>query len=102
VKPEGTYLAWLDVTAVADRINSKALAAEHNRTKPANAPSLTPEQMIERYFVKTAKVHMNQGASYGTGGANHMRMNVATSRKLIELALTNLANALKTNQTNLV
>ena len=102
VKPEGTYLAWLDVTAVADRINSKALAAEHNRTKPVNAPSLTPEQMVERYFVKTAKVHMNQGASYGTGGANHMRMNVATSRKLVEQALTNLANALKTNQTNLV
>ncbi|MDO8681688.1 MAG: aminotransferase class I/II-fold pyridoxal phosphate-dependent enzyme [Acidobacteriota bacterium] len=102
VKPEGTYLAWLDVTAVADKINSKALAAEHNRTKPAGAPSLTPEQMVERYFVKTAKVHMNQGASYGTGGANHMRMNVATSRKLVELALTNLANALKTNQTNLV
>ena len=102
VKPEGTYLAWLDVTAVADKINSKALAAEHNRTKPANAPSLTPEQMVERFFVKTAKVHMNQGASYGTGGANHMRMNVATSRKLIEQALNNLANALKTTQTNLV
>lgn len=102
VKPEGTYLAWLDVTAVADKINSKALAAEYNRTKAANMPSLTPEQMVERYFVKAAKVHMNQGASYGTGGANHMRMNVATSRKLVELALTNLANALKTNQTNLV
>ena len=65
-------------------------------------PALTPEQMVERYFVKAAKVHMNQGASYGTGGANHMRMNVATSRKLVELALTNLAAALKTNQTNLV
>jgi cystathionine beta-lyase len=102
VKPEGTYLAWLDVTAVADKINSKALAAEYNRTKAADMPSLTPEQMVERYFVKAAKVHMNQGASYGTGGANHMRMNVATSRKLVELALTNLASALKANQTNLV
>jgi cystathionine beta-lyase len=102
VKPQGTYLAWLDVTAVANKINSKALAAEHNRTKPAGAPTLTPEQMVERYFVKHAKVHMNQGASYGKGGENHMRMNVATSRKLVELALTNLATALKTNQTNLV
>ena len=101
-KPQGTYLAWLDVSAVADKINAKALAAEHNRTKPANAPTLTPEQMIERYFVKHAKVHMNQGASYGTGGANHMRMNIATSRKLVELALTNLATALKGNQTNFV
>ena len=102
VKPQGTYLTWLDVTAVADKINSKALAAEYNRTKAANMPALTPEQMVERYFVKAAKVHMNQGASYGTGGANHMRMNVATSRKLVELALTNLASALKSNQTSLV
>jgi bifunctional pyridoxal-dependent enzyme with beta-cystathionase and maltose regulon repressor activities len=39
---------------------------------------------------------MNQGASYGMGGANHMRMNIATSRKTLALALSNLANALKT------
>jgi bifunctional pyridoxal-dependent enzyme with beta-cystathionase and maltose regulon repressor activities len=43
--------------------------------------------MVERFFVKTAKVHLNQGASYGKGGENHMRMNIGTSRKLVELAL---------------
>ena len=41
------------------------------------------------------KVHMNQGASYGKGGENHVRMNIATSRKTLEKALGNLANALK-------
>ena len=41
-------------------------------------------------------MHLNQGASYGLGGANHMRMNIATSRKTLELALNNLASALKT------
>jgi cystathionine beta-lyase len=45
--------------------------------------------------VKTAKVHLNQGASYGKGGENHMRMNIGTSRKLVELALNNMANACK-------
>lgn len=94
VKPEATYLAWLDVTGVADRIGAKALAEAHNRTKPSSAPSLTPEQMVERFFVKHAKVHLNQGASYGDGGANHMRMNIATSRALVERALTNMANAM--------
>lgn len=94
VKPEGTYLAWLDVTEVAERIGAKALADQHNRAKAASAPALTPEQMIERYFVKHAKVHLNQGASYGVGGANHMRMNLATSRTLVEKALTNMAAAL--------
>jgi cysteine-S-conjugate beta-lyase len=95
VKPEGTYLAWLDVTAVADRIGAKRLADDANKNRAANAAILTPEQMVERYFVKQAKVHLNQGASYGLGGANHMRMNLATSRKMIELALTNMASALR-------
>jgi cysteine-S-conjugate beta-lyase len=92
-RAEGTYLTWLDVSGVAEKINSKRLAEDYNRTKAANAPALTPEQMVERYFVKTAKVHLNQGASYGKGGENHMRMNIGTSRKLIEQALNNLATA---------
>lgn len=92
-RAEGTYLTWLDVTAVAEKINSTKLADDYNRTKPANMPALTPEQMVERFFVKTAKVHLNQGRSYGKGGENHMRMNIGTSRKLVETALNNLAAA---------
>jgi bifunctional pyridoxal-dependent enzyme with beta-cystathionase and maltose regulon repressor activities len=42
-----------------------------------------------------AKVHMNPTAWHGAGVENHMRMNIATSRKTLELALTNMANALK-------
>jgi len=94
-RAEGTYLTWLDVTAVAEKINSTKLADDYNRTKPATMPSLTPEQMVERFFVKTAKVHLNQGRGYGKGGENHMRMNIGTSRKLVEVALNNLANACK-------
>jgi cysteine-S-conjugate beta-lyase len=95
VKPEGTYLTWLDVTAVADKIGAKALAAEENRKKAPGAADITAETVVERFFVKHAKVHLNPGASYGFGGANRMRMNIATSRKLVELALTNMANALR-------
>jgi cysteine-S-conjugate beta-lyase len=95
VKPQGTYLCWLDVTAVADKIGAKQLADEENRKKAPGAANVTPETMVERFLVKHAKVHLNQGASYGFGGANHMRMNIATSRKLVELALTNMANALR-------
>jgi cystathionine beta-lyase len=95
-KPQGTYLMWLDVTAVAEKINAKALAAEANRTRKPGANELTPEQMVERHLVKIAKVQLNQGASYGKGSDNHMRMNIATSRKMLEKALTNLATALKT------
>jgi cystathionine beta-lyase len=95
VKPEGTYLAWLDVTAIAEKIDSRGKAEQANRTKKPGAAALTPEQIVERFLVREAKVHLNQGASYGRGGANHMRMNLATSRKTLELALSNLATALR-------
>jgi len=94
-RAQGTYLTWLDVTGVADKINAKQLAADYNKAKAANMPALTPEQMVERFFVKYAKVHLNQGAGYGTGGANHMRMNIGTSRKLVETALNSMADACK-------
>jgi cystathionine beta-lyase len=93
VKPQGTYLAWLDVSQVVDRIDANRLAADANRADPA--AKATAETMVERYFVKNAKVQMNAGSNYGSGGAGRMRMNVATSRKLVELALTNLAGALR-------
>jgi cystathionine beta-lyase len=91
VKPEGTYLAWLDVTGVADRIGARARAEAASQ---AEGRLVTPETIVERFLVKSAKVHLNVGSSYGLGGANHMRMNLATSRKLVERALTNLASAL--------
>jgi cystathionine beta-lyase len=102
VKPQGTYLTWLDVSAVAEKIDAKGQAEAANRAKAPNAPSITPETIVERFFVKNAKVHMNQGASYGFGGANHMRMNIATSRKLVELALNNMATALKSPSTSML
>ena len=93
VKPEGTYLAWIDVGQVVDRIDAKRLAEEANRTN--GSTKATPETMVERYFVQHAKVQMNPGSNYGFGGGGRMRMNLATSRKLVELALTNLSRALK-------
>jgi len=96
VKPQGTYLSWLDVSQVAAKIGAKDLAAEASKKLAPGTKPLTPEQMVERHFVKNAKVHMNAGSSYGYGGENHMRMNIATSRKTLELALNNLAAALRT------
>jgi cystathionine beta-lyase len=91
VKPQGTYLTWVDVSKLAEKIGAKEMAAD--ATKETGRP-VTPETMIQRYLVKQAKVHMNPGSSYGLGGAGRMRMNIATSRKTLELALTNLAKAL--------
>lgn len=91
VKPQGTYLAWLDVSAVAERIDAKRLAAEADRT---SATPVTPEIIVERWLVEHAGVHLNAGSSYGTGGDGRMRMNLGTSRQLVKRALENMAGAL--------
>jgi cystathionine beta-lyase len=95
VKPQGTYLSWLDVSELQERIGAARQAEEASRNAPA---PVTAEQIVERWFVKHAKVQLNAGSSYGTGGQGRMRMNIAASRKLVELALTNMANALKNPQ----
>ena len=45
------------------------------------------EQVLERHLVQNARVHLNSGHGYGKGSDFHMRMNVGTSRKTLELAL---------------
>jgi cystathionine beta-lyase len=89
-RAQGTYLAWLDVAWIVERIGAKKRAAEESRTSTA---PVTPEMVVERWLVEHAKVHLNPGSSYGTGGGNHMRMNIGTSRKLVTLALDNIARA---------
>ena len=93
VKPQGTYLAWLDLTAAMDRVGAKQKAMEATKK---TGKTVTPEQAMVDWFVEHAKVHLNAGSTYGTGGQNHARMNIATSRKTLELALNNMSAALKT------
>ena len=51
--------------------------------------------MVELFFVRNAKVQLNPGSNYSKDGATHMRMNLGTSRKLIEQALLSMERALK-------
>ena len=92
-KAEGTYLMWLDVSQVAEKIGAKDKAAAE--TKAGKITS--PEQIVERWFLKNAGVALNPGHTYGAGGANHMRMNIGLSRKTLQAALTSMQNALKSS-----
>ena len=89
-KPQGTYLAWLDVSELAERVGTHELAEEENRTSET---TVTPEQIMQRWFGSNARIYLNPGSAYGAGGAGHMRMNLATSRLLIRRALDNIAAA---------
>jgi cystathionine beta-lyase len=90
-KAQGTYLAWLDVSQVLERIGAKEKALEASKT---SKEPVTPEMILQRWLAENAKVIVTPGAEYGTGGAGHMRMNLGTSRKTIELALNNLSSSL--------
>ena len=89
-KAQGTYLAWLDVSELAERIGAHEMAAQENRT---SASVVTAEQIMQRWFGNHARIYLNPGSAYGTGGTGHMRMNIATSRLLIQKALDNIAAA---------
>lgn len=68
--PEATYLAWLDFRGVG-------LGDE-----PAKA-------LLER-----AKVGLNEGATFGPGGAGFVRLNFATSSEILQLGLDRIRAAL--------
>ena len=95
VKPQGTYLGWVDVSAVADKVGAKARADEENKQRDPSLAPLTASHIMERWFVEHARVQLNPGGGFGTGGAMRMRMNCGTSRKMLDKALGNLAAALK-------
>jgi cystathionine beta-lyase len=70
-EPQGTYLAWLDCRALG-------LGED-----PAEV------------FLDRGRVALNPGPSFGTGGAGHVRLNIATSPEILEQAVTAMAAALR-------
>lgn len=70
-KPEGTYLAWLDCREAGI----------------AGNPS--------EFFVKKARVAMNDGAWFGAGGEGHVRFNFGSPRAVVEEALDRMKAALE-------
>jgi cysteine-S-conjugate beta-lyase len=69
-RPEGTYLGWLDCRA-------------------ADLPGNPHE-----FFLKEAKVALNDGASFGRGGEGFVRLNFGCPRATLEAALERMRRAL--------
>ncbi len=70
-RPAATYLMWLDFseTAIADE------------EKPA------------AWLRKHARVALNEGTTFGPGGAHHARLNFATSEEILAEAIGRIASA---------
>ncbi|MFC1953685.1 MalY/PatB family protein, partial [Chloroflexota bacterium] len=70
IKPQGTYLLWLD------------------------CQSLGMDDMTLRGFMRgTAKVGLDDGFLFGTGGSGFQRMNIACPRGILEEALQRIETA---------
>jgi cystathionine beta-lyase len=100
-KPESTYLQWLDVTAIAEKIGAQEMADQENK-KPQPISQITgkptvvkPDDMVNKWFAKNAYVAMVPGNFFGKGGENHLRMNIATARPTLKAALDSMAQAVK-------
>jgi cystathionine beta-lyase len=92
-KPEGTYLGWLNVSKVLEKIGAEEIAAEEAKKQDPSEAPVTAEIVFERWLVEKSGVQLNPGSGYGPGGTGHMRMNIATSRQTLEAALDAIASA---------
>ena len=72
IKPEGTYLIWLDC---------RDLGMEN--------------QALSTFMIERAKVGLEDGFIFGQSGGGFMRMNIACPRSLLIEALTRIENAVK-------
>jgi cystathionine beta-lyase len=70
-KPEGTYLAWLDCRQAAIQGNPY------------------------EFFLKEARVALNDGVTFGPGGEGFVRLNFGCARSLLLQALQQMKTALR-------
>ena len=73
IRPEGTYLVWLDCRGLG----------------------LDPDR-LNAWMVEHAKVGLNDGRRFGTGGEHYLRLNIACPLSILKEALERMAAAVET------
>ena len=92
-QPQGTYLAWLNVEPLMERIGAVQTAAAETSAAGPEGREVTPEAVVERYLIETSGVKLNAGSAYWQTG--RMRMNLGLARPLLEEALTRIQGAMQ-------
>ncbi len=67
---EATYLVWIDFAFLGK-----------------------DEEGLKQFMIKEAGLGLNDGPMFGPGGANYQRLNIATTTKVLQKGLEQLANA---------
>ncbi|MMZ62970.1 Cystathionine beta-lyase PatB [compost metagenome] len=71
IKPEGTYLAWLDFTELFENY-----------------------KVLEQFMQSKAKLALDEGYIFGSGGEGFERINFACSRELLKDALERIEKSI--------
>ncbi len=74
---EGSYLLFLDNSALMEHFN---MSVDEMRT----------------FYTKKCLISFDDGIAFGDSGKNFMRMNIATSKSIIEQAMNNILEGFKT------
>lgn len=83
-RPEATFLSWLDFRDVPGMPPDEGAVLGDVRTTGGPAA----------YLLERARVALNAGATFGSGGAGHARLNFGTSRAILTEAIGRIAAAL--------
>lgn len=88
-RPEGTYLAWLDCSALG--VDSGPVSDEPGVMSDLAGPA--------RLFLDRARVALSSGHVFGTGGAGFVRLNFATSPTILTESVTRMGHAVTGHHT---
>jgi cysteine-S-conjugate beta-lyase len=72
MQPESTFLVWLDFRSYGMK-----------------------DRQLSKFIVENAKVGLNNGGRFGTGGDGFMRINIGCPRSLLAEALERISIAFK-------
>jgi cystathionine beta-lyase len=81
--PQGTYLAWLDCRPLG--LDDDGGPARPGPTDVMSWPAAV--------FLERGRVALSPGSAFGTGGAGHVRLNLATSGEVLTEAVRRMASA---------
>ncbi|MDN5796039.1 MAG: pyridoxal phosphate-dependent aminotransferase [Intrasporangium sp.] len=88
LRPEGTYLAWLDCSGLGLDDEPEAPGDELAVVTDLAGPA--------RHFLEKARVALSSGHVFGTGGASHVRLNFATTPQILTEAITRMGRSVTT------
>lgn len=83
---EGTYMTFLDFRKVLAAIDAEEQARAHGLR--------SAEHYLQDWLVHNSGVYLNPGSNYGAGGEGHMRMNIASSRRVVADVMGAMATAI--------